>query len=471
MTTEKRPSAPISAGNATPLPADFIALMHQHWPQEADNLCRALQETDASVSVRINRAKSPEGLPKGCEEGAKAVPWCKDAYYLPTRPSFTFDPALHGGAYYVQEASSMFLAQAIGQHVPDKPLVALDLCAAPGGKSTLLRALLHPESLLVSNEPMRQRAQVLAENMTKWGDARCVVTQNYPADFSHLQHTFDLVVADVPCSGEGMFRKDDEAIRDWSLQNVDTCWRRQRSIIQDIWPALKPGGLLVYSTCTFNRLEDEDNVDWICHTLGAERLSIAHDTAWGIHGEYHFFPGRTEGEGFFLALLRKSEDEELSPLSLHEGKAGKQKRQKPAKDEGPAEAKGWIKDAERFSFLQAEDNYLAIPADYQSLIARLRQDLHVLLSGITLAERKGRDWVPCHALAMSTSLQSSVFPRVELTYEQAIAYLRREAIFVEAPKGFVIVCYEGLPLGFVKNLGTRANNLYPAEWRIRKQGQ
>lgn len=363
----------------------------------------------------------------------------------------------------------MFLAQAIGQHVPGTPLVALDLCAAPGGKSTLLRALLHPESLLVSNEPMRQRAQVLAENMTKWGDARCVVTQNYPADFSHLRHTFDLVVADVPCSGEGMFRKDEEAIRDWSLQNVDTCWRRQRSIIQDIWPALKPGGLLVYSTCTFNRLEDEDNVDWICHTLGAERLPIAHEAAWGIQGEYHFFPGRTEGEGFFLALLRKNDDEELSPLSLHEGKGGKQKRQKPSKDDSPTEAKGWVKDAQAFSFLVSDDYFLAIPADYQPLIARLRQDLHVLLSGITLAERKGRDWAPCHALAMSTSLQPDAFPRVELTYEQAIAYLRREAIYVEAPKGFVIVCYESLPLGFVKNLGNRANNLYPAEWRIRKQ--
>ncbi|MBR5884921.1 MAG: RsmB/NOP family class I SAM-dependent RNA methyltransferase, partial [Bacteroidaceae bacterium] len=247
------------------LPADFFPLMQQQWgSQVADELCASLSTTDPSVSVRLNPAKAPvSALPY------EQVPWCADGYYLPERPAFTFDPLLHAGAYYVQDASSMFLSHVVRQYV-DRPVVALDLCAAPGGKSTLLHGCLPKGSLLVSNEPMRQRAQVLAENLTKWGSPYTVVSQNYPADFTSLSHLFDFIVTDVPCSGEGMFRKDEQAVSDWSLQNVDLCWRRQRDILESVWPTLKPGGLLVYSTCTFNRYEDEDNVQWIAGQLGAE---------------------------------------------------------------------------------------------------------------------------------------------------------------------------------------------------------
>ncbi|MBO5741458.1 MAG: rRNA cytosine-C5-methyltransferase, partial [Bacteroidaceae bacterium] len=204
------------------LPADFFPLMQQQWgSQIAEELCASLSTTDPSVSVRLNPAKAPvSALPY------EQVPWCADGYYLPERPAFTFDPLLHAGAYYVQDASSMFLSPVVRQYV-DRPVVALDLCAAPGGKSTLLHGCLPKGSLLVSNEPMRQRAQVLAENLTKWGSPYTVVSQNYPADFTSLSHLFDFIVTDVPCSGEGMFRKDEQAVRDWSLQNVDLCWRRQ----------------------------------------------------------------------------------------------------------------------------------------------------------------------------------------------------------------------------------------------------
>ncbi|MEE1088349.1 MAG: RsmB/NOP family class I SAM-dependent RNA methyltransferase, partial [Bacteroidaceae bacterium] len=283
------------------LPTDFFSLMQQQWgSQVAEELCASLSTTDPSVSVRLNPAKAPvSALPY------EQVPWCADGYYLPERPAFTFDPLLHAGAYYVQDASSMFLSHVVRQYV-DRPVVALDLCAAPGGKSTLLHGCLPKGSLLVSNEPMRQRAQVLAENLTKWGSPYTVVSQNYPADFTSLSHLFDFIVTDVPCSGEGMFRKDEQAVRDWSLQNVDLCWHRQRDILESVWPTLKPGGLLVYSTCTFNRYEDEDNVQWIAGQLGAEVLQVSVGPEWNIHGEYHFLPGRIRGEGQYMALLRKN---------------------------------------------------------------------------------------------------------------------------------------------------------------------
>ena len=321
------------------LPEDFVRLMHEQYDTDtADVLCHALLETEPEVSIRLNPRK---GKPLNISDTVhtEPVPWCLDAYYLSERPAFTFDPLLHAGAYYVQEASSMYVANLIDRfliqnsklplrsRVPlatpsafkiqksegslnsklstlnfESNIVALDLCAAPGGKSTLLAGLLPEGSVLVSNEPMPKRAQVLSENMQKWtrvaeGEypVRCFVTQNYPADFAAFTDCFDLLVADVPCSGEGMFRKDEIAVQEWSLQNVEHCWQRQREIMQDIWHVLKPGGLLIYSTCTFNHYEDEDNVRWICDTLGAELLE-----------ERHFLPGRDRGEGFYCAAIRKN---------------------------------------------------------------------------------------------------------------------------------------------------------------------
>ena len=285
------------------LPEDFVHLMHEQYDADtADALCRALCNTEPEVSIRLNPRKGQPLILDNVR--AEAVSWCPDAYYLSERPAFTFDPLLHAGAYYVQEASSMYIAELIHNSqfiIHNTPVTALDLCAAPGGKSTLLAGLLPEGSVLIRNEPMPKRAQVLAENMQKWTrmaegkyPVRSIVTQNYPADFAAFTDAFDLLVTDVPCSGEGMFRKDEVAVREWSLQNVDLCWHRQREILQDIWHTLKPGGLLIYSTCTFNRYEDEDNARWICDTLGGELLE-----------ERHFLPGRDRGEGFYCAAIRK----------------------------------------------------------------------------------------------------------------------------------------------------------------------
>lgn len=519
------------------LPSEFIEQTRQLMGEaECNALCRALQ-ADEPVSIRTNTGKNAPAPPQ-----AHPVPWTDNGFYLNRRPAFTFDPLFHAGFYYVQEAASMFIAQAVRRYV-NRPVVMLDLCAAPGGKSTLVRNCLPQGSLLVANEVMRARSQVLAENLIKWGNPEVIVTNNDPADFSRLEERFDVILTDVPCSGEGMFRKDDRAISEWSSEGVELCWKRQRRIVADIWPCLKQGGILIYSTCTFNREENEDNVAWIASTLGAEVLPVDTETEWGITGNltgedfpvYRFLPHHTSGEGLFVAVLRKKPDseagnsgftgentrreeadgchagnggewfadgispsgdsEEEKPASVYsrrtiaetiytdaerrgrkaEGfrKGGKGKAmQKGSKVSGvsfPKETEAWIQHAGNFSFRMEDTLAIAIPADYAGFYDELKESLRILHAGITLAELKGKDWMPSHTLAMSTVLCKDAFPQTDLTLAQALSYLRREAIILDSsvPKGYVLVTYRHVPLGFVKNLGNRANNLYPQEWRIR----
>lgn len=453
------------------LPPDFQRLMLQHYGEvQAHSLFQALTDTEPDVSVRLNAAKCNRLPSCILPSGSHPVPWCDGAYYLPQRPAFTFDPLFHGGAYYVQDASSMYLAQALRQHFlphfdsSSAPAV-LDLCAAPGGKSTLLRSILPDGAFLLCNEPVAKRTQILVENMAKWGHPNVAVTHNYPADFSPLSHTFDLIVADVPCSGEGMFRKDEQAVSEWSLQNVETCRLRQREIIRSVWPCLKPGGLLVYSTCTFNRYEDEENARWIMEELGADNLPLKADPSWGIvegNPGCHFFPGQVRGEGFYIAVLRKSDAEPLRPAVLKERKSARKKTQAPA-------LSSQLLASLPSDFLhQAEaDVCYGVSKKHVSLVTLLSHHLQLWSKGVHVAQLKGRDWQPAHSLSQTLVLQAESYPQAELTYEQALAYLRHENIVVQAPRGFVLVTYRQLPLGFVKNLGNRANNLYPQEWRIR----
>ena len=379
------------------LPEDFVRLMHEHYEAEtAEALCKALETTEPEVSVRLNPRKLSAEALLASNPDLEPVPWCPDAFYLKERPAFTFDPLLHAGAYYVQEASSMFVAEVLRRFMPsENPLVALDLCAAPGGKSTLLQSLLPDGSLLISNEPIAKRSQILAENMQKWMTGlpeeapQVIVTQNFPAEFGALTNSVDVLLTDVPCSGEGMFRKDEGAIREWSLENVTLCKQRQQSILQDIWHTLKSGGLLIYSTCTFNRLEDEDNVRHFCDEMGGFCLF-----------ERHFLPGRDRGEGFYLAVIKKD-----------------------GNDAFPAEN------------------------DIQKTAEKVRRTQKVLFDSAQAPQPEG--------------------PRIELSYKEALQYLRREALRIEAPKGPVTLCYRGLVLGSGKCVGNRINNLYPENWRIR----
>lgn len=455
------------------LPSDFILRTRELLGDvEFAALAEALGK-DTPVSIRMNTDKC--GL---VPQESTAVPWCREGYYLSGRPSFTFDPLFHAGCYYVQEASSMFLEQALRQYVHE-PVTMLDLCAAPGGKSTLARSVLPEGSLLVANEVMRNRSQVLAENLIKWGNPGVIVTNNDPADFTELGPLFDVILTDVPCSGEGMFRKDEVAVQEWSIENVDTCWQRQRRILRDIWPCLKTGGLLVYSTCTYNREENEDNVAWIAQELGAEVLPLEMQPDWHITGNltgtefpvYRFLPHKTTGEGLFLAVLRKTADEPaVSMRTKTGGKASKKgKGGKVVALQVPKEMKAWVKETGDYVFEVNDNEAMAFPAVYKDTYDLLKSQLRILHAGISLGELKGKDWQPSHALAMSTAFEKESFPMAELTYSQAIAYLRKEAVVLspEVPRGYVTLTYRGEVLGFAKNIGNRANNLYPQEWRIR----
>ncbi|MBR4810187.1 MAG: rRNA cytosine-C5-methyltransferase [Bacteroidaceae bacterium] len=445
-------------------PQEFINILPE---KERDALLCAL-ERDPEVSIRFNpKVADAETLvleSLECNVSGR-VPWMDGAVYLDHRPQFTMDPLLHQGGYYVQEASSMFLAEAIRKCVSG-PVHALDLCAAPGGKSTLLAQLLPEGSLLISNEIQRSRAQILAENMIKWGREGVMVTCNTPKQIGESSLMFDVIEVDAPCSGEGMFRKDEVAVRDWSLKNVDMCAARQREIIEDIWPALKPGGYLIYSTCTFNRYEDEDNVRWIMDRFGAQPVELAPDPEWNITGcltedtlpVYHFMQHRTRGEGFFLCLLRKPEGA-LGVLKCKSFKADSSKV--------PSECRSWLKNGGYEFFIKNESIY-ALPSGQADDMWQAGQDLYALVPGIEVAVMKGRDWVPAHGLAMNNALNRAAFNCVEVTRQQALAYLHCDALRLEdAPRGIVLLTYKDIPLGFAKNIGNRANNMYPQEWRIR----
>ena len=455
--------------NSKSLPPEF--LRHTEEVFGHDRFSRFLEAFDEEppVSIRLNprKSKKQKSQTSILNSQFSPVPWCPDGFYLSERPNFTFDPLFHAGCYYVQEAASQFIVHCTrsildnghrllangdcsldnGYCLLDNGhrLLAngdcsldngycllvngycllvngycLDLCAAPGGKSTALRSVLPDDCLLVSNEPIRKRAQILSENIQKWGHPNSLVTNNYPQDFARngLKETFDLILCDVPCSGEGMFRKDAAAIGEWSPQNVERCWQLQRQIVSDIWPCLRPGGIIIYSTCSFNTKENEENVKWIAEHFDASFINIPTLPDWNICGSllpgfdapvYRFIPGLTHSEGLFVAVLRKKGD--------NEGQGGTKKAK-------------------------------AIT----SALARLNK----------------MESSPC-AKALSIDFDPTQHPVADLSYEQAIAYLRREAIVLppDTPRGIVVVAYQGQPLGIAKNIGSRANNLYPREWAIK----
>lgn len=408
------------------LPEDFIKQVKaQFCAPEAEQFLQAL-DTPCPISIRWNDCADSVRQSGISQDSAGQVPWCPQGEYLSQRPSFTMDPLFHAGAYYVQEASSMFIWH-LCQWLKDKGewdsgIRALDLCAAPGGKSTLLLSVLTQGSSLIANEIMPKRAQILRENISKWtrqSAADVIVTNNSPADIAKLgSEIFDFILCDVPCSGEGMFRKDDEAIDDWSLQNVKMCQERQRSIVQDIWQSLRDGGFMIYSTCTYNSLEDEDNVRWIASELGAEIISVPVPEEWNVTPSpfYHFYPHKVKGEGFFCALLRKSVADNTEGYYPH---------------------------------------------------CKKKDNKSVSLNTLICGNRKGKTPI-LKVLPLENIYEP---PFVDVDSSTALRYLHGEAIVLpsDTPRGIVTITYKGLPLGQAKNIGSRANNLYPKEWRIRKQ--
>lgn len=445
------------------LKPEFLDRMRREMPGDADALAAALTGTAPSVSIRLNRLK-----PARPAIEAERVPWCDEGFYLDERPQFTFDPFLHAGCYYVQDASSMFISHAI-RHIAtgERPLAYLDLCAAPGGKSTAAINALPPGSLVVANEIDRRRVQILCENVVKWGGADCVVTNTDAHTLGHLRSSFDIIAADMPCSGEGMMRKDEEAAAQWSEALVAECAGRQKEIAADIWDALRPGGHFIYSTCTFNRSEDEDVAEYIATELGGEAVEIPINDTCGIAESrtahscgYRFMPHRTRGEGLYMAVFRKPGETTV------EGDKGK--RRDKSKAQKNAECLGWLKNADDYTLTSVGEEIRAIPKRHAEFVRSIAKTCRTLHTGVPLAVVKGRDIVPVHALALSAAMRDDAFPNVDLSYVEAIAYLRGETLTpADAPRGYLTVSYRDRRLGFIKNLGMRANNCYPKEWRIR----
>ena len=445
---------------------DFLKQLHRIMPdEEACSLADAIANTQPSVSIRVNKSKGAKA-----DAHARRVPWCEEGIYLDERPQFTFDTDFQSGRYYVQDASSMFIGYAISKLVT-APVRYLDLCAAPGGKTTSAIDALPQGSLVVANEIVPLRAKILKENVVKWGSPYTVVTHNRPADFSPLKRFFDVIATDVPCSGEGMMRKDDEAVEQWTPQLVEECAARQRSIIADIWECLRPGGLLIYSTCTYNLEENERMVRHICQDLGGATIDLGIDASWRIHGAlegedycYRFMPHRTEGEGLFLSVIRKEGDAPRAEVATKPRKSGKAAKTPPV----PAEATRWLQQAEQYDYSVADDAVIATPACYAAEIALLGSTLKVLHRGVELAALKGKNCVPVQSLALCSCLRRDAFARADVDYATAVAYLRGESVVLaDAPRGYVLLYHNDSPIGFVNNLGNRANNLYPKEWRIR----
>lgn len=392
------------------------------------------------VSIRRNTFKTSTF-------GGEPVPWCSTGIYLPERPVFTLDPNFHAGAYYVQEASSMFLEQAVKASVDlSKPLRVLDLCGAPGGKSTHLLQLISNESLLISNEVIRSRASVLSENIQKWGKANVVVTNNDAKDFTALTGYFDLIVVDAPCSGEGLFRKDHAAVEEWSEENANLCALRQRRILSDVWPSLKENGVLIYCTCTYNEAENEDNLRWFSQQKDIEFIDIPMSPGVEKTTGYRFLPHKVKGEGFFIAGMRKRSNEERTRL--------KPNNLKPSKL-NPDWLKGDFRYYELGDLLVAFNNEELLP-------------LNIISRGVAVASITKNKLVPEHALALSIHLKEDSFPIIDFDKTRALKYLAKETIdATDNERGFALVRYDGNNLGFVNRLGNRINNLYPANWRIR----
>jgi 16S rRNA C967 or C1407 C5-methylase (RsmB/RsmF family)/NOL1/NOP2/fmu family ribosome biogenesis protein len=443
--------------NMFALPEKFIQRILSQFPHDGAQLLSAL-EAEPKTSIHIHAVKGETVQLQG-----QAVPWFSHGKILHERPSFTLDPLFHAGSYYPQESSSMFLHHVLKHlYAEHRDITCLDLCAAPGGKSILLSTFLKDKGRLISNELIRTRNSILRENLTKWGADNAIVTCNDPNDFKELHNYFDCVVADAPCSGEGMFRKDAGSRNEWSMDNVNLCSSRQKRILEDIAPTIKTGGHLIYSTCTFAPQENEEQIAQLLATGQFEEVMIPVPAEWHLlrlkHG-LQFLPHKVPGEGFYMAVLRKTE------ASSHDFKGkGKpvfhaiNKKEKAKLDE--------VADTGEHYLIQTARNEYYASSFSADELNQLVKHLYITMPGVELGEYMKDELIPSHALAMSL-FQLHNTPKVEVDLETALQYLRGEALQLQAERGRALITYSDRPLGWIKVVGNRTNNNYPKEWRIR----
>ncbi|MBR5958553.1 MAG: rRNA cytosine-C5-methyltransferase [Salinivirgaceae bacterium] len=444
------------------LPIDFETRMRGQLGAEYESYVTAL-EAPMPTSIRLNPHKN-----SALANTNDMVSWEPQGRYLAERPVFTLDPLLHAGAYYVQEASSMFAGYALRQIIGNETNIRiLDLCAAPGGKSTHYASLIGDKGLLVCNEVISNRVPTLCENLTKWGCPNAVVTNNDPSDFGRLGGFFDVVAVDAPCSGEGMFRRDAVAVSEWSVANTRICAQRQQRIVADVWDALKPGGYLIYSTCTFCPDEDENLMSWIASEFGAENIAIDIKPEWNITPiekdgcvGYRFIQHKTRGEGFFCCVFRKNDGSSASSKKLKNKIVPVPQKLIPRLQEMTV--------GTGFEYYLKNDTAIAVPQAIATDVLTIADSLTVRKMGTAIAHIFGDKLAPEHDLALSWALNRQAFNAIELPLPDALRYLHRDNVFVaDAAAGFNLVTYNNLPLGWIKNIGNRWNNLYPQNWKIR----
>ena len=445
------------------LPPALIRSLIENYQIEDQEFIAIHTNEEQLTSIRLNPFKPSKAFPN-----SEPMPWCTNGRYLTERPSFTADPLFHAGCYYVQEASSMFLEHVLKNTVDlSENLKVLDLCAAPGGKSTLISSLLTKDSLLLANEIIKTRVPVLCDNLNKWGPENTFVSNNDPKDFKRLEGYFDVLVVDAPCSGSGMFRKDPAAINEWSESAVQLCSQRQQRILADVIESLKQNGTLIYSTCSYSKQENEEISDWLFETFELESIRIPLETEWGIvetqsddhqcYG-YRFYPHKVKGEGFFIAAFRKKSISAFPQI--------RRARENTVNVKNKEIIKRWLTDSEEIRLINLQEEFFAIPAILEADLSYLQSRLYLKKSGIRIGKVMGKDLVPNHELAVSL-LNSPAVRRINLTHDQSISYLKREELQLDSDhRGWALMCYKEQVLGWAKILDKRLNNYFPKEIRI-----
>ncbi len=470
-----------------PLPEGFREEMRSQTGEYAEDLLVAL-DSQPETGIRFNPRKQPlesddtSSAFVSAMRDATSVEWCAEGYRLDSRPVFTLMPELHAGAFYVQDPSSMItrpvvqkLVEIIRRQLGDPSACPslLDLCAAPGGKTTAAIDGLPYGSPVIANEYEPSRIGALRANLMRWGYPYMAVTHTSAVEYSRMPDAFDIVMADAPCSGEGMMRKEPEARRQWSPGLVRQCAALQRDILDAAVATLKPGGYLIYSTCTFNLDENERQLDYLADTYGMEPMTIDLSyaaiagmpvRAFGDVAGMRFMPNVTRGEGLFMSVLKKP-GHLVSDVSCRA--SARKGKTKPPKDSD--KAAGLLKNPDEYVISAVGDVLSAVPEVIAPLLARLPKKVRVVASGVEIGMTRGKDFIPSPELGLSMAYNRGAMPEVEVDEATALNYLRRQPLILqpEVPKGMVLIIYRGLPLGWVKNIGSRANNLYPKDLGIK----
>lgn len=431
------------------LPLEFIKrIENQLGNVESQAFFDSLNYT-APVSIRLNKQKFKNSL------NFEKVSWSDFGYYLPSRPLFVSDPLWHAGAYYVQEASSMAIEQAFLniKNTNNSNLKILDLCASPGGKSTHLLNLMNENDVLISNEVIQSRVGVLQENIRKCGYSNVIITNQDSNQFKNMQAYFDLVLVDAPCSGEGLFRKDKNAIEHWTPENLTTCELRQKRILSDVIHCVKTGGFILYSTCTFNPNENEEQLNFLIKN-GFEPVNFT------INGKSHFFhsfmPHLNKGEGFFVGLLQKTEKTEIIETKTK----NKYLIEKITND--------YLNNQNKMLFVKWANNLIGLSENVLDTLNSL--PFKPVSFGVECAVIKGALELPSEYLVFSNDFNQLLLPNIELDLKEALSYISCQSLPIKTElKGYITLSYKGYIIGLGKSIGNRINNLFPNPWKLKRE--